>query len=93
MVTHVDHTEHDVDVIVTEQGVADLRGLAPKERVPLIIENCAHPDFREQLWEYYNAAVEKHGNVQTPHLLNRAFEMYDNLEKTGSMKKQNQPVE
>ncbi|GEK31262.1 acetyl-CoA hydrolase [Kurthia zopfii] len=88
MVTHVDHTEHDVDVIVTEQGVADLRGLAPKERVPLIIENCVHPDFKEQLWEYYNAAVEKYGNVQTPHILSRAFEMYENLEKTGSMKKQ-----
>lgn len=87
MVTHVDHTEHDVDVIVTEQGVADLRGLAPKERVPLIIENCVHPDFKEQLWEYYNAAVEKYGNVQTPHILSRAFEMYENLEKTGSMKK------
>ena len=26
-VSHVDHTEHDVDVIVTEQGYADLRGL------------------------------------------------------------------
>ena len=52
MVSHVDHTEHDVDVIVTEQGVADLRGLAPKERVELIINNCAHPDYREQLWAY-----------------------------------------
>ena len=31
MVAHVDHTEHDVMVIVTEQGVADLRGLTPKE--------------------------------------------------------------
>lgn len=87
MVPHVDHTEHDVDVIVTEQGVADLRGLAPKERVPLIINNCAHPDYREQLWDYYNAAVEATGNAQTPHILNRAFEMYDRLEKNGSMKK------
>lgn len=87
MVTHVDHTEHDVDVLVTEQGVADLRGLAPKERVPLIINNCVHPDFKEQLWEYYNAAVEATGNAQTPHILSRAFEMYERLEKTGSMKK------
>lgn len=87
MVTHVDHTEHDVDVLVTEQGVADLRGLAPKERVPLIIENCVHPDYRQQLWDYYNEAVEKLGAVQTPHILSKAFEMYENLEKTGSMKK------
>src|SRR5699024_211320 len=47
--SHVDHTEHDVDVIVTEQGYADLRGLVPRERVPLIIENCAPPMYREQL--------------------------------------------
>ena len=32
MVTHVDHTEHDVHVLVTEQGLADLRGLSPKQR-------------------------------------------------------------
>ena len=32
MVSHVDHTEHDVDVLVTECGLADLRGLAPRER-------------------------------------------------------------
>lgn len=47
--SHIDHTEHDVDVIVTEQGYADLRGLAPSERVELIIENCAHPMYRDQL--------------------------------------------
>ena len=51
--SHIDHTEHDVDVIVTEQGYADLRGLAPRERVKLIIENCAHPMYRDQLREYY----------------------------------------
>src|SRR5699024_5291638 len=66
-VSHVDHTEHDVDVIVTEQGYVDLRGLAPRERVPLIIENCAHPMYREQLWEYYSEALDRGG--QTPHVL------------------------
>ena len=69
MVSHVDHTEHDVDVIVTEQGIADLRGLAPKERAALIIENCAHPDYKEQLRDYYNRAVEATGNAHTPHIL------------------------
>ncbi|MEK4761099.1 succinate CoA transferase [Viridibacillus sp. FSL E2-0187] len=85
MVSHVDHTEHDVDVLITEQGVADLRGLAPKERVPLIIENCAHPDFKEQLWAYYNDAVEKTGNSQTPHNLEKAFSWYVNYAKNGTM--------
>jgi len=88
MVSHVDHTEHDVDVIVTEQGIADLRGLAPKERVPLIIENCAHPDFKEQLWDYYNRAVEKLGNVQTPHILEEALSWHVNLAENKTMKKE-----
>ena len=85
MVSHVDHTEHDVDVIVTEQGVADLRGLAPKERVPLIINNCAHPDYRKQLWAYYEAAVEKTSNSHTPHLLEEALSWHIQLAKTNSM--------
>ena len=45
MCPHVDHTEHEVMVIVTEQGYADLRDLTPKERAEAIIENCAHPDW------------------------------------------------
>ncbi|GGG25075.1 acetyl-CoA hydrolase [Lysinibacillus alkalisoli] len=86
MVSHVDHTEHDVDVIVTEQGIADLRGLAPKERVGLIIENCAHPDFKEQLWDYYNRAFEATGGHQTPHLLEEALSWHVNLAKNKTMK-------
>src|SRR5690606_27125039 len=52
MASHVDHTEHDTMVIVTEQGLADLRGLAPKQRARLIIERCAHPDYRPMLQDY-----------------------------------------
>ena len=85
MVSHVDSTEHDVDVIVTEWGIADLRGLSPKERVPLMI-NLAHPDYRQQLWDYYNGALEKCGPCQTPHDLSKAFSMYERYEKTGTMK-------
>ena len=54
-VSHVDHTEHDVDVIITEQGAADLRALTAFERAEVIIENCAHPNFKEEL----RAALEK----------------------------------
>ena len=32
MCSHVDSTEHDIHVLITEWGVADLRGLAPRER-------------------------------------------------------------
>jgi succinyl-CoA:acetate CoA-transferase len=85
-VSHVDHTEHDVDVLVTEQGYVDLRGLAPRERVPLIIENCAHPDYRAQLWEYYQEALERGG--QTPHVLEKAFSWHANFMEKGTMKKE-----
>src|SRR5690554_6191964 len=56
MASHVDHTEHDTMVIVTEQGLADLRGLAPKQRAKLIIERCAHPDYRPLLQDYFDRA-------------------------------------
>ncbi len=50
--SHMDHSEHSVQIVVTEQGVADLRGKDPHERAQLIIDNCAHPDYREQLRDY-----------------------------------------
>ena len=86
MVSHHDHTEHDVDVLVTEQGIADLRGLAPKERVEVIIENCSHPDYKQQLRDYYNRAVEETGHAQTPHIIAEALSWHIRLAKTGSMK-------
>jgi succinyl-CoA:acetate CoA-transferase len=55
MVTHVDHPEHDVDVLVTECGLADLRGLAPRERAVLITETCVHPSYRDQMRDYLGA--------------------------------------
>lgn len=87
MVAHHDHTEHDVDVIATEQGIADLRGMAPKERVQAIIENCVHPDYKEALREYYNRAVEVTGNAHTPHNLEEALAWHVNYKKTKTMKK------
>lgn len=82
-VSHVDHTEHDVDIVVTEQGYADLRGLAPRERAPLIIEKCVHPLYRYQLWAYYEEALERGG--QTPHILEKAFSWHTNYSKFGTM--------
>jgi succinyl-CoA:acetate CoA-transferase len=82
-VPHVDHTEHDVDVIVTEQGFADLRGLSPRERATLIIENCAHPTYRPQLREYFQEALSMGG--QTPHILEKAFSWHIQFAKEGTM--------
>ncbi|MDO4711497.1 MAG: acetyl-CoA hydrolase/transferase family protein [Peptostreptococcaceae bacterium] len=85
MVSHHDHTEHDVMVIVTEQGVADLRGLNPQERAEAIIENCAHPDYKQQLRDYFERA--KAGKFKhTPHLLGEALSWHQRFVETGSMK-------
>ena len=78
MVSHVDHTEHDVQVIVTEQGLADLRGLSPKQRARTIIENCAHPNFKPALREYFERALRYSPGKHTPHLLDEAFTFLPN---------------
>ena len=81
-VSHMDHSEHSVQIVVTEYGVADLRGLAPYERARLIIDKCAHPDFREQLEGYLNLVGEGH----TPLSLSRAFAMHVQYRRTGDMR-------
>lgn len=83
MVSHVDHSEHDVDILVTEQGLADLRGLAPRERARAIIDNCVHPDFRAPLNDYFERACAKGGH--TPHILREAMQWHINLEECGRM--------
>jgi succinyl-CoA:acetate CoA-transferase len=85
MVSHVDHTEHDVQVLVTEHGLADLRGRSPKQRATTIIENCAHPDFRPALRDYYRRALELSPGKHTPHLLGEAFSWHLNYLRTGRM--------
>jgi succinyl-CoA:acetate CoA-transferase len=83
-VTHVDHTEHDVDVLVTEQGLADLRGLTPRQRAHTIIEHLAHPDYRDALRDYLRLA-ERHGG-HTPHVLEEAFRWHVAYKQTGDMR-------
>jgi succinyl-CoA:acetate CoA-transferase len=84
MVSHVDHTEHDVDILITEIGLADLRGLAPRERAQTIIANCAHPSYRDELADYYRRAAERGGH--TPHLIEEAFSWHSNFRQHGTMK-------
>jgi len=85
MVSHVDHTEHDVNVIVTEQGLADLRGLAPRRRARLLIDNCAHPDYRPLLDDYFDRALSGAFGLHTPHLLDEALSWHERYVRTGSM--------
>ena len=85
MVSHVDHTEHDVEIIVTEQGLADLRGLSPTQRARLIIEKCAHPDFRPALLDYFERSLAGASGKHTPHLLEEALSWHTRYLKTGDM--------
>ncbi|MGY4309831.1 succinyl-CoA:acetate CoA-transferase [Bradyrhizobium sp. USDA 4369] len=73
MVTHVDHTEHDVQILVTEHGLADLRGLSPKQRARAIIDKAAHAKFRPALSDYFERACRDSSGKHTPHLLDEAL--------------------
>jgi len=86
MVSHHDHTEHDVQVIITEQGLADLRRLAPRKRARAIIANCAHPDYRAELEAYLDHAEATAKALHTPHDLNKALSWHARFLETGSMK-------
>ena len=85
MVSHLDSSEHSVSIIVTEQGVADLRGRAPSERAQIIIEKCAHPDYKPLLRDY----VKRGGNGHTLQSLGAAFGMHQSFGKNGDMRKVN----
>jgi acetyl-CoA hydrolase len=82
LVSHLDNSEHSVQVIITEQGVADLRGKSPSERAKTIIEKCAHPDYRGVLRDYVNLA----GNSHTPQTLSAAFGMHLAFARGGDMR-------
>ena len=86
MCSHIDHTEHDVDIIITEQGIADLRGLAPRKRALEIINNCVHPDYKPVLLDYYNRAVEATKHAHTPHIIKEALSFHEKFIETKSMK-------
>ena len=90
MCTHVDQTEHDLDVIVTENGLADVRGLSPRERARVIIDKCAHEVYRPILKHYFEKAefeCLRKGMGHEPHLLFQAFDMHRALQEEGSMQK------
>ena len=85
MVSHVDHIAQDVQVIVTEQGLADLRGLSPKQRAHAVINHCAHPSFRPMLQDYYERALKGSYGLHAPALMNEALSWHQRFIETGSM--------
>ncbi len=81
MCSHVDHNEHSVQAVVTDQGLADLRGLGPMQRARCIIDNCAHPAYRQYLHHYLESSTVGH----IRHDLTRCFELHNNLIERGAM--------
>lgn len=81
MVSHTDHNEHSVQIIVTEQGLADLRGKGPIERAHTIIEKCANPMYKDYLNRYLKQS--RMGHIS--HDLNTCFDLHRSLLESGSM--------
>lgn len=85
MVSHVDHSEHSVDVVVTEYGLVDTRPLTPRQTAEQIIQTCAHPDYRPLLWDYYQRAIRE-GSGHEPQLLKEAFFLHQRYLEAGDMR-------
>ncbi|MCW5966192.1 MAG: succinate CoA transferase [Bryobacterales bacterium] len=81
-VSHTDHSEHSVQVVATEWGVVDLRGRTPTERARLIVDNCAHPEYRDELHRYFDYVKGGH----TPQTLAAAYAFHVQFMKTGDMR-------
>ena len=81
MVSHLDHSEHSVKIIITEYGVADLRGKSPIQRARCILDNCVHPDYKPLLEEYLAMGIKGH----TPQNLKCCFAFHEELAASGDM--------
>jgi len=77
-------SEHS-SIVITERGVADLRGLSPIKRAHKIIENCVHPSYELALEEYLKMAIRDQLEKDEPHSHLHAFKMQESLKNTGSM--------
>ncbi|WP_104108681.1 acetyl-CoA hydrolase/transferase family protein [Arthrobacter sp. N199823] len=84
--SHVDHTEHDTMLLITEQGYADLRGLSPKQRARVITEKLAHPDYKPMLEDYFTRALRDSYGKHTPHLMGEALSWHQRYIETGDMR-------
>ena len=82
MVSHLDHSEHSVKIIITEYGIADLRGKSPRQRAEEIIEKCVHPDYKQLLRDYLELGVKG----QTPQNLDACFAFHREIATSGDMR-------
>ena len=71
--------------MVSEQGLADLRGKTPRQRAQLIIDKCVHPTYRDLLRDYVHRSERVSFGQHTPHDLEQALSWHIRLQQTGSM--------
>ena len=71
--------------MVTENGLADLRGLSPKQRARLIIAKCAHPLYRPALEDYFDRALHGAYGKHSPSLPGEALGWHQRFIETGTM--------
>ncbi|MDR3218698.1 MAG: succinate CoA transferase [Dysgonamonadaceae bacterium] len=82
MVSHLDHSEHSVKILITEHGIADLRGKSPIQRTEAIINNCVDPQYKGLLKDYLNLGQKGH----TPQNMAAALAFHDTFNKKGDMR-------
>lgn len=82
MVSHLDHSEHSVKIIISEYGIADLRGKSPRQRAEEIISKVVHPDYRESLRRYLEVSTQGQTRVN----LSACFEFHRQFKEKGTMK-------
>ena len=70
-------------MVVTEHGIADLRGKAPIDRATVMIEHCVHPEYRQLLRDYLKFSFKGH----LPQTLHNAFAMHTAYLENGDMRK------
>ena len=81
--SHIDHTNHYIDAVITEYGVADLRHKSDMQKAEELIK-VAHPDYRPLLQDYLKFAEKRGGH--THHELSAAFAMHDTFLRKGDMR-------
>lgn len=81
--SHIDHTNHFIDAVITEYGVADLRHKSDMQKAEALIQ-VAHPDYQPLLRDYLKHAEKFSGH--THHALSAAFGMHDTFIRKGDMR-------
>jgi succinyl-CoA:acetate CoA-transferase len=60
--------------------------LAPRRRAQKIIDNCAHPDYRPMLQDYFDRASATAPGKHTPHMIEEALSWHARYLREGTMR-------